>query len=93
MSDYLRKEEARVASEDFLWHSKVGMRFSMYIILECIQNNDLGLFYSKCTTNALSKGGGCFFKAHIEDNERYQGLVDLWTPFIHRAVAKVKQVG
>ena len=39
-TDSLIKEEARIASENFLWNSKVGMRHNMLMIEECIQNND-----------------------------------------------------
>ena len=34
------KEEARVASENFLWESKVGLRHSMFMIEEYIENGD-----------------------------------------------------
>ena len=71
MSQPLTQEQARLASEDYLWNSKVPMRHSMFMIQEYIQNEDLGLTSSKNTTIVLSKGGDNFFKAHIEDNERY----------------------
>ena len=71
MSDHLTKEEASIASENFLWDSKVGMRHSMFMIEEYIQNHDMRLINTKCTTSALNKGGLNFFKAHIEDRDRY----------------------
>ena len=65
----------------------------MFQIEECIQNEDLELTSTKNTTVVLSKGGDNFFTAHIENKKQYQKLVDIWTPFIHRTVTKVRQVG
>jgi hypothetical protein len=69
------------------------MRHSFFQIEECIENEDLGLTKTKNTTVILSKGGDNFFTAHIENKKRYQKLVDIHTPFIHRTVTKVKQLG
>jgi hypothetical protein len=82
-----------VDSEKFLWGTKVGMRFSMFNVEECIQNEDLELTNTKNTTIALAKGGDSFFMAHIGDKEGYKKLVDIWTRFIDRTIYKVKQLG
>ena len=65
----------------------------MFQIEECIQNEDKALKNTKNTTIVLCKGGDNFFTAHIENKKRYQKLVDIWTPFTHRSVTKVRQVG
>ena len=52
--DPLKEEEARVESEKFLWDSKVGMRHSMFTIIECIENDDFKMKKSKCTTISLN---------------------------------------
>ena len=54
--EQLAHEQARVACEGFLWGSKVGMRHSMFMIEECIQNDDLNLTNTKNTTNLLRAG-------------------------------------
>ena len=65
----------------------------MFQIEECIQNDDKALKNTKNTTINLAKGGDNFFMAHIEERERYESLVDIWTPFIDRTVSKTKQEG
>jgi hypothetical protein len=87
------KEQARLASEKFLWDSKINMRHSMYMVEEYIQNEDKALIYTKNTTINLSKGGNNFFIAHIREKKRYLELVDIKTSFIDRTVAKVRQEG
>ena len=62
------------------------------MIEECIENIEKALIYTKNTTIHLSKSGDCFFMAHIEENKRYLRLVDIYADFIHRTVAKTKQV-
>ena len=47
------------------------MRFSMFMVEECIENEDLKLTTTKNTTIALSKSGDDFFMAHVEDKNRY----------------------
>ena len=69
------------------------MRFSMFMVEECIENEDLELTNTKNTTINLNKGGDDFFMAHIEDKERYQRLADFYSDFIHRTVTKVRQLG
>ena len=93
MSEHLTHEQARLACEGFLWGTKVPMRHSMFQIEECIENEDKALIYTKSTTINLSKGGDNFFLAHIEDKDRYERLVDNYSPFIHRTVSKVREVG
>ena len=53
----LTKEEARLISEKFLWHSKTWERHSVFIIKECIENFDMELNITKCTTSLLNKDG------------------------------------
>ena len=65
----------------------------MFQIEECIENVDKALSNTNNTTVILSKGGDNFFMAHIENKKRYQKLVDIYTPFIHRTVTKVRQEG
>jgi hypothetical protein len=69
------------------------MRHSMFMIEECIENHDMQLTNTKKTTIVLRKGGDDFFKAHIEDKERYKRLVDIYYSFIHKTVSKVREVG
>ena len=69
------------------------MRHSFFQIEECIENEDQLLTNNKNTTVVLSKGGDNFFTAHIENKNRYQSLVDIYTPFIDRTITKVRQVG
>ena len=98
MSDYygepkLTQEEARVASENFLWNTKIWERHSIFIIKEYIENHDTELKITKSTTIILGNSGANFFKTHIEGKERYTQLVDIQTPFIQRVVTKVRQIG
>ena len=65
----------------------------MFMIIEYIENEDMKLTNSKCTTNALNKGADNFFTAHIQDKDRYQLLVHFYALFILRIVTKTKKVG
>ena len=47
----------------------------------------------KNTTINLSKRGDYFFIAHLDDIERYKGLVDIHASFIRRTVNKMRQLG
>jgi hypothetical protein len=89
----LTQEQARVASEKFLWDSKMWERHSFKLVEEYFWNDDKALTNAKCTTIVLNKGGDDFFVAHLEDRERYQRLVDKYADFIHRTVIKARQVG
>ena len=86
----LIQEQARIQSETFLWDTKVGMRFSIFMIEEYIENEEIELKNTKNTTICLSKDGLYFFTAHLENKERYQKLVDPYHPFIHKIIAKTK---
>ena len=62
MSDYYPEpkhtnEQARIASEDFLWNTKINMRHSMFMIEEYIQNDETDLTKTKNTTINLNKAG------------------------------------
>ena len=89
----MTKEQARVASEDFLWDSKVGMRHSMFMIEEYIENHDTELTKTKSTTIALSKGGDNFFIGYISNWERYLRMVKYYDSFMNRIAAKVRELG
>ena len=70
------------------------MRHSMYMIEEYIENDDLKLNNTKCTTIILNKGGDDFFMAHVEDKERYSRVkVDICSGFIRRTIKTVRQRG
>ena len=47
------------------------MRYSMFMIEECIENEDKALTKTRNTTINLSNGGDNFFRAHIEAKKRY----------------------
>ena len=89
----LTQEQAKIVSETFLWGSKIVMRNSFKLVEEYFWNYDTELTNTKHTTIILSKGGGDFFIGHIEDRERYQGLVDIYSLFTLRILTKLKQVG
>ena len=76
-----------------MWQTKVGMRHSMFMIEECIQNYDTELSITKNTTIVLSKRGDSFFKAHVEYSDRYKQLVDVYTPFILRTMTRMRKMG
>ena len=63
------------------------------MVEECIQNDDKALINTQCTTVVLSKGGDNFFIGHIENRERYFGLIDIYNGFIDNIVSKARQVG
>ena len=69
----------------------------MFMVEECIENRDKALTITKCTNTVLSKSGNDFFIAHVEDNERYQKLVDKYYEdinlFIQGTILKVRKLG
>ena len=56
----LTEDQARVKSEDFLWHTKVPERYVFKLVLEYLVNEDQDLTNAKSTLICLYKGGQYF---------------------------------